>query len=349
MRRSKDGIRIYGPYRHGEQWRIHEVESSGGKRQTTYHRFATADEAEAWINAACGQAHGDTVKSAVDGFLAAKRLRGLADVTIDNYKYRLNRLLGLEKNGQRPIRWVRDRGERLYAASVFGAGDTHINGLNVGRMWGAWCVKQRLLRANPFAAVETVGRKRHGSTKGRLSVNESRELEAYCCKHGDEQDCALTYGYLMLGKRASELAGALVRDLDDNGWLLWIRKAKSAASVGSISVPGVLREMLLGLAERRAGDASLFTGFEGQPMSRFMARDRVRAVTKAAIGRAVPPQELRRTFTDNAGRQGIALRSIAEMTGHTSPSVTRRSYIGRDVVDAAAVERNFKVIAGGKR
>lgn len=349
MRRKQDGIRIYGPYQHGEQWRVHEVETSGGRRHTTYHCFETIDEAEAFINAASGEAQGDTVKSAVDAFLDAKRRRGLADVTIDNYEHRLNRLLGLPKNGNRPLRWVRDRGDQLYQASVFGAGDTHINGLNVGRMWGNFCVKQRMLRANPFADVEAVGRKRHGSTKERLSVNESRKLEAYCCAHADEQDCVLTYGYLMLGKRASELAGALVRDLDDDGRLLRIRKAKSVASVGSIAVPEVLREMMLGLAEGRALDAPLFANTSGEPMSRYSARDRVRAVTKAAIGREVPPQELRRTFTDNAGRQGIALKSIAEMTGHTSPSVTRRSYIGRDVVDAAAVERNFKVLAGGAR
>lgn len=349
MRRHEDGVRIYGPYEHKRQWRVHIVTTSDGRRSTRYRSYPTREQAQAYIDTASEQAQGDTVRSAVDAFLEAKRKRGLADVTIESYEDRLARLLGLPKNANRPLRWVRDRGDELYQASVYGAGDTHINGLNVGRMWGAWCVKQKMLRANPFADVEAVGRKRHGSTKERLTVNECRQLEAYCCAHADNPDCVLTYGYLMLGKRASELARVTVRDLDDNGWLLRIRKAKSAASVGSIAVPEVLREMLLGLAEGKAPDAALFVGCEGQPLSRYMARDRVRAVLKAAGVTELPPQALRRTFTDNAGRQGIALKSIAEMTGHTSPNVTKRSYIDKGVVDAAAVERNFKVLQGGVR
>lgn len=350
MRRKADGVRIYGPYEHGDKHRVHIVTTRGRKRTTRYEVFDTRDLADAWVDGASDEAQGNTVRAVVDEFIEYNRARGLVPATIENYEHRLWALLGLPGNGARPIRWVAARGGDLYESSrAKRAADTHINGLNVGRMWGRWCVKKRYLKRDPFADVERVGRKVHGSFKPRLSVNESRKLESYCCARGDDPDCVLTYGYMMLGKRASELAGALVSDLDDDGWLLRIRKAKSAASVGSIAVLPVLREMLLWLAEGRAVSAPLFPNWAGEPMSRYSARDRVRAVTKAAIGREASPQELRRTFTDNAGRQGIALKSIAEMTGHTSPSVTRRSYIGRDVVEAAAVERNFKVMQGGMR
>jgi len=55
------------------------------------------------------------------------------------------------------------------------------------------CVKQRLLKMNPFATVETVGRRKHGSSKPRLSIDECRTLEAFCFAHADEPDCVLTY------------------------------------------------------------------------------------------------------------------------------------------------------------
>jgi len=341
--------RPYGPYKHGDLFRVHCVRGRGKTRSTRYRTFATRAEADAYIATFTIEGKGVTLMQAVDKFLDWKRdAKGCVGHTIENYEHRLWRLLGLPENGNRSVRYVERRGNELYQASVYGAGDTHINGLNVGRMWGAYCVKQKLLRTNPFAEVEAQGKRRKGSTKSRLTVNESRLLEAYCFEHGGPE-CVLTYGYMMLGKRASELARVLVRDLDDDGWLLRINEAKTEASVGTVPLNAALREMLLALTKDRPATASIFLDSYGDPMSRWAARDRVRTVTKAAIGRAVPPQELRRTFTDNAQRQGVALKTIAEMTGHTSTAVTTRSYMAREVVDAAAVERNFTVMQGGKR
>lgn len=345
--RHHEGTRIYGPYEHKKCWRIHIVETSGGRRKTRYRSYKTLAEAEAYLDTAGQKAQGITLRMAVDRFLEAKRARELAGTTIENYEFRLRRLLGLDRNGNRPMRWLVGRGAELYEASAYGAGDTHINGLMVGRMWATWCVKQKLLRANPFDDVETIGRRRKGSGKSRLTVNECRKLEAHCFAHADDPDCVLTYGYLMLGKRASELVGIRVRDLDDNGWLVRIVKAKTEASEGDIAIPVQLRDMLLALASGKKPDAYLFVNYSGRPMSRYTARDRVRDVCAEAKVQVLPPQALRRTFVDNAKRQRIALRSIAEMVGHTTPAVTGRSYMDPGVAEAEAVERNFKVIQGG--
>jgi len=376
MRRNNEP-RAYGPYKHGDLWRNHYVSRGpGGKRQTDYTTHKTRSAAELELAGARDEAQGTTVRQAVDAYLERVRRRGRADSTVENYEHRLWRLLGLPGNSERPIRWIAYRGEELYQASVFGAGDTHINGLNVGRMFGEFCIKARYLKANPFKDVEPVGRKVKGSTKPRLTVNESRQLEAYCFAHADNPDCVLTYGYLMLGKRASELVRLTVRDLDDDGWLVIIRKAKGEASVGSVAVPGELRDMLLGLArarinlpgtinggeERKTSTLTLptsnglggpalylFVNQAGEHMTRFVARDRVKAVLKAAGVTVLPPQALRRTFVDNASRQGFALRSIADMAGQKTIGVTTGNYMSPSVVQSSAVERNLKVLAGGKR
>lgn len=349
MRRSNEW-RVYGPYQHGKQWRIQFSRGSRKARQTRYEAFATRIEAEACITGARDEAQGTTVRQAVDRFIARARMRGLVENTIDNYEFRLARLLDLPRNANKPLRWIRTRGAELYRATTKGAAsDTHINGLNIGRMWGAFCVKEKLLKVNPFAGVEPHGRKARGADKPRLSVDESRVLEAHCFEHADDPNRVLTYAYLMLGKRASELTGITARDLDDDGWLIRIRRAKTVASIRPIPVPERLREMLLGLAKGKTPDAPLFTNMSGEAMSRFVARDRVRAVLKAAGVTVQPPQALRRTFTDNAERQGFALRSIAEQVGHTSASVTRRSYMSPETLEAGRVERNLKVIQGGQR
>lgn len=353
MRRSNGGPRFYGPYKHGDKWRVHIVRTAivDGERErtTTYAICDSRDEGVELVEGSREEAQGFTVRMAVDEFIEHKR-PNVESTTLENYEHRLWRLLGLPGNSTRPIRWVAHRGAELYQASIEGAkNDTHINGLNVGRMWGFWCVKRRYLKVNPFADVERVGRKVHGSTKPRLTVDESRQLETYCFENASDPDCVLTYGYLMLGKRASELVGVTARDLDDGGRLLRIRKAKSAASVKPIAVPEKLREMLLDLARGRAPDARLFVNLSGEPMSRYVARDRVKAVLKAAKVTELPPQALRRTFTDNASLQGFTLKTIAEMTGHETDAVTQRSYISPERVEQAAVERNLRVLQGGRR
>lgn len=354
MRRDNDW-RAYGPYKHGDLWRVHYVRrKDDGKRETKYSTHAGRTAADLELAGARDETQGTTVMQAVDAFLDKKRDGGLVESTIDNYRFRLRMMLGLPANAERPIRFVVKRGVELYAAALVKvdkrrANDTQLNGLGVARMWGAYCVKEKLLKANPFADVERVGRKRRGADKSRLTVNESRQLEAFCFEHSHNPDCVLTYGYLMLGKRASEIVGATVRDLDDDGRLLRIRKAKTAASVGTMTLSPELREMLMSLAKDRPANAHLFVNQSDEPMSRFVARVRVKAICKAAGVPELPPQALRRTFTDNASRQGIALTSIAEMVGHTSTAVTRRSYASADQLDAAQVERNFKVIQGGQR
>lgn len=350
MRRTDNEPRIYGPYKHGDVYRLHYVTIIGGKRKTEYTTHQTRAAADLELAGARDEAQGVTVRMAVDQFLAWKTSKGAVSNTIDNYEYRLSALLGLEINASRPIRWIAARGAELYAASIPARrSDTHINGLSVGRMFGKFCVKQKLLKRNPFSDVESVGKRMPGAYKSRLTINESRQLEAFCFKYSHNPDCVLTYAYLMLGKRASEIVAATVRDLDDDGWRLRIVKAKTLASIKSIPLMPQLRDMLLDLAKDRAPDAHLFMNQSGAPMSRFVARDRVRAILLAARVPVLPPQALRRTFVDVAALQGRALKSIAEMAGQTSEAVTQRSYAAPDQIEAQAVERNFQIIAGGKR
>ena len=372
--------RVYGPYDRGERYagkrfRIAIVDGRGAARTTRYETFATRSEAERWLDGASDQAQGTTVRHAVDVYLDDCRARDLASTTVERYEHHLWNLLGVEANGHRPMRWVQGRGGELHVASCAGRRpDTHTGALLVGRTWAKWCIEQRLLKSNPFAAVKPRGRRTPGATKPRLKVDECRVLEEFCIAHQDEPDCVLTYAYLMLGKRASELVNARVSDLDDDGWLLRITKAKSAASVKAVPLNAVLRGMLQDLVAARTrspgtinggeerktstltlptsnglGGPALFIQGDGSPMSRYTARDRVKAVLKRAGVTVLPPQALRRTYADLGTIQGRALTTVAEALGHTSSSVTARSYASAEAVDGARTERVFAVINGGKR
>jgi integrase len=342
--------RVNGPYKHGRKWRIQFTRGSGVSRETSYETFATEAAAEAGYAAATDAAQGVTVKAAMEQYLAECKARGLAETTLSNYEDRLQCLLGPVLG--RPVRSVLSRAAELYAATWAGrSADTHRHGLVVGRLWGRWCVKHGLLRVNPFAEVEMVGRKVVGADKSRLTVDEGRKLEAWCLAHPTDQGAILTLGYLYLGSRASELVRRDVRDLDDSGRLLWIRKTKSEAGRRRLKIPDELRALLLALAAGRASDAPLFTGRGGRQWSRYSARREVLRVLKAAGVPVLPPQALRRTQSTLATEAGETALAVARHLGHATgeaPAVTGRSYVGRDAATEAKQERGLVLLRGGK-
>lgn len=353
------GERIHGPYRHGARWRCILVGADGTRRRRS---FATRKAAETYAAAGRDAAQGTTVRQAIDAFLEDRRARGCATSTVDSYEDRLVMLLG--PVAARSIRAVTSRGAELYAQAQRGrAPDTHRNALAVGRTWARWCVKRRWLRADPFADVEPVGARTYGADKARLTLDESRQLQAYCHAHaGADPGAALTLAYLLLGPRASELVRRDVRDLDDSGRLLWIGATKTKAGRRRLIVPAELVPLLLAAAGGRPGDEPLFVHPErriprgrsagGDRWSRRVAYDHVRRVCTAAGVPTLPPQALRRTqstLATDAGETGLA---VARQLGHAvdaAPAVTGRAYVGRDAASDAQIERGLRVLQGGAR
>lgn len=350
MRRSNEP-RIYGPYQHGDQWRlVVRTRQSGGGWATTYRSYPTRAEAEAALAGARSQAQGATVKMAVDALLAVMRKEGLGESTITTAEYRLEHFFQLAKNGNRPLSWLRLRGQELYdAAQVGRSADTHQAELALAKQLGALAVKCRWLRANPFDGIENVGRKRHGSTKPRHTVDEAVKLQRWCLANTGDQCAVLTLAYLWLGSRASELATGSVKAIDGGGTILRIGKAKTTSGVRKLKLPDELRALLLALTKGRRADAPIFTNGDGSRMTRYGAYHHVRRICKAAGVTVLGPQGLRRTQSDLATDAGETSLAVARHLGHASTRVTDRSYRDADVVAAAKQERALRVLAGGLR
>lgn len=348
MRRN-DEPRIYGPYQHRGQWRVHIVTGSGGSRRTRYRSFETRELAERYLDTARSQAQGTTVKVAVDALLAQMRTQGLAASTIETNEYRLWHFFQLPQTANRPLRWLNTRGEELYlAAQVERSADTHQAELGLAKQVGELCVKKRWLKANPFASVEPVGRKTHGSTKPRLRVDESRKLRAFCLEQPGDQHRVLTLAYLLLGSRASELVKRDVRDLDDGGSLLWITRTKTVAGARRLAIPEELRVLLLALVEGKSPTDPIFVREDGTRATRHWAYHHVKRICGEAKVPVLSPQALRRTQSDMATEAGETAMAVARHLGQTSPVVTDRSYRDRNVVADAKQQRAFRVIAGGR-
>jgi integrase len=345
MRRAT-GVRPNGPYKHGRKWRVQFITGSGSDRSATYKSFATRAAAEAAIDACIDDQQGTTVSAAVDQFIVEKRAAGLAESTLDSYRDRLDAILGPVM--RRPVRRAQNRGEELYLAVLDGhSADTHQHMLQVAKLWGKWCVKRHLLSANPFADVEPLGRKVFGADKPRLTVDESRKLELWCLTHPGDQGAVLTLGYLYLGSRNSELIKRDVRDLDDDGNLLWIRETKTVAGRRRLRIPAELAAMLMALTRGRDADAPLFSHSDGSRWSRHHARKEVIRVCVAAGVPEMPPQALRRTQSTLATEAGETSLAVARHLGHSTgeaPAVTERSYVSREAAADARRDRAMRAL-----
>lgn len=362
--RDDNEPRIYGPKKHGRKWRVAIVTGNrrgGGTRTTRYRSFETQAAAVAYVATARDETQGRTVKGAIEAFCARKVELGLAAATVESYEDRLRLLLGTHL--ERPLRSLAGRGAELYAAArAYPAGhrwagkqraaDTHLNALSAARQFGRWCVKQRWLRADPFADVERVGRKALGADKPQLTVTESEQLDAWCRARPGDPDAAITLGYLLLGTRASELIERCCRDVDMSGAMLWVRDAKTPSGRRRLLVPPELGAMLVQLAAGRAPDAPLFVRADGIRWSRRVAYDRVRRSCKAAGVPMLCPQALRRTQSTMATDAGVSPLEVARSLGHNipaAPAVTRRSYVAPEATRDAQAQRAFRVIAGGRQ
>ena len=381
MESNAEPIKINGPYKAGRRYRVAIDRGGGTSRTRVYHSFATEALADAFIAGARDQAAGETIQAAVNAFIQAKRDKGLEDASVDSAEDRLLMLLGGVL--KRPIHYVASRGEQLYkTAWTYPAGHkwegqaraaaTHQSALAVAKDFGAFCVRRRWLRTNPFQDVAPHGKAIVGADKSRHTVDEARKLYAWCATRtvmltpaGEwvalpleqiDRDALLTLSYLLLGNRASEMINRSVRDLDDNGSLLWINRTKTRAGTRKLVIPGELRAPLLAIAADRPSEAPLFARQEGElagkAWSRTMAYGAVKRCCRAAGVLVLSPQALRRTQSSMATEAGETGLAVARHLGHATgaaPAVTHSAYVDRSAARNAQVERSLRVIAGGKR
>jgi integrase len=209
----------------------------------------------------------------------------------------------------------------------------------------AWCVKQEWIATNPAANVEPIGQRNRG--KKQLRIDEARKLVDVCIRRANEGDEAAVGALtsFLLGLRASEVTDRVVRDLDDNGRLLWIEFGKTKRSRRTLEVPALLRPYLLALAKDRPADAQLIsrTIFErtGKKRDRHWLLYHVERLCAEAEVPVVCTQSLRGLHASVATDAGATSHVVASALGHSSPAVTHAHYI-----DGATARRACGVWSG---
>lgn len=341
--------RCHGPYRAANQWRVICVGASGARRSQL---FASEREAIAFIGAFRRNAETRTIAVAVEAYIASQEKRvtegELRGSTVEREGYHLRKMLGVETNGHLDLgRLTPKLAERLYDERT-GAVDTHRNGLSVCKAFGRWCTARGWLPSDPFERIKGRGRRRKG--KAQLRIDEARALHAKCIELApDDVGAVLTLAYLLLGARNGEVTDRAVRDVDDDGRVLWIPDAKTEAGRRQLAVPLELAPHLARLAAGRSGHEPLFAHAATRARAQDWAREQVTRICALAGVPRVTPHGLRGTLATMSRELGNLSQQVATLLGHASPAITERAYIDGERAAVAARRRAMTVLEGGQK
>lgn len=220
---------------------------------------------------------------------------------------------------------------------------THKAYLLDARSFATWAVEQRLLRLNPLANIKPVGRA--NSRKAQLRHNEARRLCEVCFRLAPTEDGPLAVLMaLLMGLRAGEVVTRTVRDLDDDGRILWVDDVegwspKTAAARRRVEVPAPLLPLLLERTRDKLPAALLFIPKRGARHDRGWVRLETKRMCELAGVPVVCAHSLRGFHATTAVAAGASPHIVAAALGHESATITLNSYAAPGSAELASRRR----------
>jgi integrase len=221
--------------------------------------------------------------------------------------------------------------------------DSHRNILAEARTFLKWSIGKGWLRTNPLEGVQGTGKRRHG--KPQLRIDEARKWQAKAVPLAEEGEDGAVAALvtLVMGLRAGEVVSRIVRDLDDDGRLLWIPDSKTEAGKRTLQVPEFLRTYLLALAKGKRSEDLLFGYHDRNWPRKWVAR-----ICKAAKVPRVTAHGMRGLHGTLAVETGLSAHAVAAALGPESVTTTLRSYAKSGAGSGARQNRVLDVLKGGR-
>ena len=352
MAQRTKGRRALGPYRvRGPRWRIIVVEESGSR---TARDFETEEEAVQVIRSLnreirkAGETAIAEAKQEYEVYLRDEKQNKERSYTATLWRLgvffpdadlSLSALTSQKCAGY--YQALRFR-ETKYGKPL--AVDSHRNILAGAKTFLNWSVGKGYLRTNPLGGVLGTGKRRHG--KPQLRIDEARKWQVKAVQFAEEGEDGAVAAIvtLVMGLRAGEVVSRIVRDLDDDGRLLWIPDSKTEAGKRTLQVPDLLRQYLLALAEGKGPEDLLFGAHW-----RDWPRKWVGKICKAAGVPRVTAHGMRGLHGTLAVETGMSAHAVAAALGHESVTTTLQSYAKAGAGAGARQRKVLTVLAGGKR
>jgi integrase len=344
---------VLGPYeeRGGSEYRLIIV-NLGGERTT--RTCTSKKEAERWKLTLMSQMQATqerSVKTAIEAYRSyLQDEKGNRSSSIDATVWRLEKFFP-DGNAQ-VVGLTADRCAKLYellrttvskrTGRVLST-DSHRNILAEVKTFLGWCISKGWLKGeNPLATVKGKGKRRHG--KSQLRIDEARRWIETAQKLADKGDEGAVAAMMTLemGMRASEITERVVRDLDNDGRLLWIPNSKTEAGKRTVEVPVMLQPLLKKLVEGKPASALIF----GEH-TREWPRSCVRRICRMAGVPVVCAHSMRGLHGTLAVQAGVTSHIVAASLGHESITTTLQSYAKPEAATSAQQRRVLSVLQGG--
>lgn len=323
--------RYYGPYRHGDKWRI-LMRVPGQKQQVhgTYENEEAGKRALRRLRTEARKYDGPTVSKALELYAQRLRANGLKKQSVDTTIYRLTKVFA--PVAQQPLALLTSaQAKELFAKLTGWSVDTRRNTLAEAKTFCKRAKANGWTDLEPMKDLQGEGKRKRGKAKltkdeARRYLNKCRELASGKKKKQAEAAIAAAIP-LLLGYRASEVVDRQVRDLDDGGSVLRVPSAKTHAGIRSQKLPEWFRPLL---ASRTAGKGPTDRIFEH---TRSWLLQRVKLICKLAGVPEVSPHGLRGTHADLSLHAHVTALAVSQALGHTSTDVTFGHYADRKIVD----------------
>jgi integrase len=350
MARQQKSERAVGPYPARGRWRVALVE--GGTR--VYRYFPTREEAEAFLKEANREFRRSGDKSVEEGIEAYERYllteKGNKPGSVEDTLFRLRTFFpdtDLPLADLTPHKCsgyyeglrtkISPRTKKAYSV------DTQRNVLAEAKTFLRWCAERRFVGRSVLDQVKGVGKRRHG--KPQLRIDEARrwlKVAGDLAERGEGWAVAAMLA-LVLGMRASEILSRVVRDLDDEGRLLWIPDSKTEAGRRTLEVPDFLRPYLQHLAQGKGKDELIFGAHWRDYLRKAVAK-----ICRLAGVPKVSAHSMRGLHSTLALAHGTSGHVVAASLGHKSEATTLRSYADPTAVESARRLRTLSVLEGRK-
>ncbi len=344
----RSAARVLGPYANGDKWRLVILDGRSRKslvantqKEALRLRDDLRSKLKEYLSCTCGEA--------LEEYLVSLEGNGVLADTVVKVRRMLEGFLPLEEplNAllfERAERMYLEETQRLKPNGAPIAADTHHLLLRRVKHFYKWAAARRYVESSPFAEVRPVGRPRRG--KPQLRIDEARRFVSYALVRAQALEVGATAALLQifLGLRPTESVVRVVRDLDDDGQVLWVPFGKTENARRRLQVPDPLRGILLAHAAGKPADAPLL-GPKGEVRhDRHALRRWLKQLCEGAGVPAVCPHSLRGLNATLALEAGATAHHVAAALGHASFATTARHYADASAVKNASLRKVADVL-----